>query len=118
MGTKEDVGKYGEDLVADQLTRAGWRIVARNWRCRDGELDMVAWEGEALVAVEVKTRRGSGYGNPVEAVTPAKASRLRRLLVRFMQDHDLHATVVRIDVVGVLIPSGRPTIVDHIRSAC
>ena len=118
MRTNNEVGKYGEDLVAQILERAGWQVVVRNWRCEDGELDLVGWDGAALVGVEVKTRRGSGFGAPAEAVTPAKAARLRRLLMRWMRDHDVHARDVRIDVVGVLIPPGGQPTIEHIRSAC
>lgn len=118
MPTNIETGKYGEDLVADLLTKAGWTIIIRNWRCSDGELDLVAHDGSAVVAVEVKTRRGTNFGTPIEAVTKAKAARLRRLLMRWIHESDVHARVVRVDVVGVLIgPTGQP-VIQHIRNAC
>lgn len=118
MTTNIETGKYGEDLVADLLTKAGWTIIIRNWRCSDGELDLVAHDGSAVVAVEVKTRRGTNFGTPIEAVTKAKAARLRRLLMRWIHESDVHARVVRVDVVGVLIgPTGQP-VIQHIRNAC
>ncbi len=118
MATNIETGKYGEDLVADLLTKAGWTIIVRNWRCSDGELDLVAHDDGAVVAVEVKTRRGTNFGSPVEAVTRAKAARLRRLLMRWIRESDVHAREVRIDVVGVLIgPTGQP-VIQHIRNAC
>ena len=83
MGTKTQgaerrsdvLGKRGEDLAADYLAGAGVVVLSRNWRCRDGELDLVATDGERLIVCEVKTRSGTGYGEPSEGVTPAKAAR-------------------------------------------
>ncbi len=72
------LGKYGEDLAARRLVDAGFSLLDRNWRCRDGEIDIVARDGDVLVVCEVKTRRDVGFGTPLEAVTPAKAGRKRR----------------------------------------
>ncbi len=113
-----ETGKYGEDLVADLLKKAGWTIIVRNWRCSDGELDLVAHDDGAVVAVEVKTRRGTNFGTPVEAVTRAKAARLRRLLMRWIRENDVHAREVRVDVVGVFIGSTGQPVIQHIRNAC
>ena len=68
MHPKDALGRYGEDLAAEHLRRQGLTVLARNWRCARGELDIVARDGSALVICEVKTRRGTGYGHPVEAV--------------------------------------------------
>jgi putative endonuclease len=111
------LGGHGERIAAAYLTDAGLRILDRNWRCRDGELDLVAREGDALVFCEVKTRRATGFGHPVEAVTPDKQRRLRVLAQRWLAAHDEHAPDLRFDVVGVLVRPSRPALVTHLRGA-
>ena len=111
------LGGHGERIAAAYLTDAGLRILDRNWRCRDGELDLVAREGHALVFCEVKTRRATGFGHPVEAVTPDKQRRLRVLAQRWLAAHDEHAPDLRFDVVGVLVRPSRPALVTHLRGA-
>ena len=73
------LGRYGEELAARYLRERGLRVLERNWRCPEGEIDIVALDGDCLVVCEVKTRAGTGVGDPVEAVTWEKAMRLRRL---------------------------------------
>ena len=92
-------------------------ILDRNWRCDQGEIDIVAMDGSCLVIVEVKTRRSLSYGSPVEAVTAVKAARLRRLAGCWMTDHrSLVGSVaeVRIDVIGVLRPARGPAQIEHL----
>jgi putative endonuclease len=115
--TRSALGGFGEQIAVRYLTDAGLRVLDRNWRCRDGELDIVAREGDALVFCEVKTRRGVGFGHPVEAVTPAKQRRLRTLAQRWLAAHEEHAPDLRFDVVGVLVRPGRPALVTHLRAA-
>lgn len=102
------LGRRGEDKAAEFLEARGWRIVARNWRCREGEIDIVAAEpdGRTLVIVEVKSRSGVAYGAPLETITFTKAQRLRRLASLFIRETGLRPAVVRIDAVGVLWPRG------------
>ncbi|HZV25999.1 MAG TPA: YraN family protein [Acidothermaceae bacterium] len=122
------LGRYGEEVAAAHLVAAGLTIVARNWRCREGEVDIVALDGDVLVMCEVKTRRGVGFGTPLDAVTPAKAARLRRLAVRWLADQrtgEVTAAAqeyaryaeVRFDVVSVLRPLSGVTSVEHLRGA-
>lgn len=111
------LGDHGERIAVAYLTDSGLRVLDRNWRCRDGELDIVARERDALVFCEVKTRRGLGYGSPVEAVTPAKQRRIRVLAQRWLAAHDEHAPEIRFDVVGVLVRRDRPALVTHLRAA-
>ena len=115
--TTDRLGARGERIAAAYLTDAGFCLLDRNWRCREGELDLVAREGDALVFCEVKTRRGTGYGHPVEAVTPRKQARLRVLAQRWLAAHDEHAPDLRFDVVGVLVRTGAPALVTHLRGA-
>ena len=117
MSTTSELGSRGESIAATYLTDAGLRVLDRNWRCRDGELDIVARDGDALVFCEVKTRRGIGYGHPVEAVTAVKRRRLRTLAQRWLAAHDEHAPELRFDVVGVLVRPDRPALVTHLRAA-
>jgi putative endonuclease len=105
------LGRWGEDLAARHLTTQGMRVLERNWRCRHGELDIVAIQEDCLVVCEVKTRSGVGYGEPVEAVGRRKLARLRRLAGVWLAERPGGYARVRIDVVGVLLPSsGRPVL--------
>jgi putative endonuclease len=117
VSTTIELGRHGERIAAAYLTRAGARVLDRNWRCREGELDIVAREGAALVFCEVKTRRGTGFGHPVEAVDWEKQRRLRVLAQRWLAAHDEHAPDLRFDVVGVLFRPSRPPLVRHLRAA-
>ena len=111
------VGAYGERLAARYLVESGMRILDRNWRCDQGEVDIVALDGTCLVIVEVKTRRSLVFGSPAEAVTAAKAARLRRLAGCWLSGHrSLVDTVsdIRIDVVGVLRPARGLAQIEHL----
>jgi putative endonuclease len=112
-----ELGSRGEHIAAAYLTDAGLRVLDRNWRCREGELDIVARDGDALVFCEVKTRRGTGFGHPAEAVTPRKQRRLRLLAQRWLAAHDEHAPDLRFDVVGVLVPPAGLPKVKHLPAA-
>lgn len=114
---KDALGRFGEDLAARGLVAADWQLLERNWRCRDGELDIVARDGATVVFVEVKTRSSTLYGDPAEAVSPRKAARIRRLAARWLAEHpEIVRDGVRFDVVTVLRSPGAPT-VRHIRAA-
>ena len=117
MPTRNELGSRGESIAAAYLTSAGLRLLDRNWRCREGELDIVARDGDALVFCEVKTRRGTAYGHPVEAVTSAKQRRLRTLAQRWLAAHHEHARDLRFDVVGVLVRGEGPAVVTHLPGA-
>ncbi|MCA0146562.1 YraN family protein [Blastococcus sp. LR1] len=117
MPPTTELGARGEQIAVAHLTDAGLRVLDRNWRCREGEIDLVARDGDALVFCEVKARRGLGYGHPAEAVTPAKRRRIRLLAQRWLAAHDEHAPEVRFDVVGVLVRAGAPAEVMHLRGA-
>lgn len=108
------IGAYGEERAAEYLSGLGYHVVDRNWRCDQGELDIVARDGPCVVFCEVKTRRSVAFGSPVEAVTPAKAARLRRLAACWLREHNERANEVRIDVVGILSPAGAPAQIEHL----
>jgi putative endonuclease len=115
-GPNAVLGRYGEALAVRYLREQGMEVLDRNWRCAHGEVDVVARDGSCLVICEVKTRRSAGFGEPVEAVTVAKARRLRRLAAAYLAGRGEGAPVgqVRIDVVGILCRPGRPAVVRHV----
>lgn len=114
---KGAVGRFGEQLAVQHLEAAGLRILDRNWRCAEGEIDIVAADGDTLVVCEVKTRSGLGFGDPAEAVVAAKAARLRRLALRWLAARGLGWRELRFDVVTVLRRRGGDTVVRHLRGA-
>jgi putative endonuclease len=97
------------------LTEQGMLVLDRNWRCDEGELDLVLRDGPALVVCEVKTRRGDSCGSPHEAVGLEKLERLRRLAERWADARGLHPPEVRVDLVAVLRPHRGPAVVDHVQ---
>lgn len=112
------LGRYGEDLAVQHLQAAGLEILARNWRCRAGELDVVARDGTVLVFVEVKARSGIGFGLPAEAVGQAKARRIRHLACAWLVEHrPAGAHDLRFDVVSIVRQAGRAPVVHHLRGA-
>jgi putative endonuclease len=115
VNAKDALGRQGEQLAADYLQRAGYRVLARNWRCTEGEIDIVIADRRTLVAVEVKTRSGTGYGTPLEAVTRKKRSRLRRLAVQWVVAHGVLFDEVRVDVVAVLSDGQGGFTVEHVK---
>jgi putative endonuclease len=109
------LGRYGEDVAARYLADQGLVLLERNWRCDEGELDLVLREGEVLVVCEVKTRTSLAAGTPHEAITDAKLDRLKRLGERWAGDRGLRPPETRIDLVAVLRPRRGPAVVDHVR---
>jgi putative endonuclease len=95
-------GAFGEDQVARWYEARGYEVVARNWRSRSGELDLVVAKGDLLVFCEVKARTSSTFGSPFEAVTPAKQARLRRLASEWLAATGARRNDVRFDVAAVL----------------
>ncbi|MFJ8395441.1 YraN family protein [Streptomyces sp. NPDC094144] len=116
MNARGALGRYGEDLAARLLTEAGMAVLERNWRCRTGEIDIVALDGDALVICEVKTRRAGGFEHPMAAVTPVKADRLHRLAELWLDRHGGPPPGgVRIDLVGVVLPRRGAPRAEHAR---
>ncbi|OLR91531.1 YraN family protein [Actinokineospora bangkokensis] len=111
------LGRRGESVAARYLRDTGLVVLARNWRCPLGELDLVCADGGGLVVVEVKTRSGTGFGTPAEAVDDAKAERVRALAERWRTDHGVRPCRVRFDIVAVLLPPDGPAKVRHLRGA-
>lgn len=113
------VGASGERIAALLLEQAGCAIVARNWRCRGGELDLVALDSEILVCVEVRVRTEAGHGTAAESIVGAKTKRLLHAVAAFLDAHPEHADrLVRIDVVAITLDrAGRVIETLHVRDA-
>lgn len=111
------LGRAGEDYAVDYLRSQGMVVVERNWRCREGEIDVIAFdeESDTLVIVEVKTRRTTTFGAPVEAVTRLKAARLRQLAHTWLREHPVGVAGVRIDVIGILVRPRSAPVLEHIK---
>ena len=103
-------GKAGEDLACDELARRGYEILARRYRRRGGELDIVARDGATLVFVEVKTRDGRAFGGGGEAITTLKRRRMMYLALDYLARHRLAGCPCRFDVVSIHVESGAPVI--------
>ena len=116
---RQVLGAWGEDLAVAHLEAAGLQVLARGWRCRAGEVDVVARDGDELVVVEVRTRSSAAFGTPAESVVGRKAARLRRLAAAWLaaSPPTWRVAAVRVDVVGVVRDrSGRTAPrVEHLR---
>ena len=98
------LGARGEDRAAAWYVAQGYEVLARNWRCREGEIDLICAKDRRVVICEVKTRASAAFGHPAEAVTPAKARRLRVLATRWLADGDppFRPAEIRFDVAAIL----------------
>ena len=115
MAQKDVLGRNGEQAAVDYLEGVGFRILDRNWRCADGEIDIVAVDRHTFVVCEVKTRSGTRYGTPLDAVGRAKQRRLRRLAVLWLSAHGIRFDEIRIDVIGLLYDGTGGFTVEHVR---
>jgi putative endonuclease len=115
MAAKDELGRRGEKLAADHVVAAGLEIIERNWRCAQGEIDLVARDGAELVFIEVKTRSSIAFGHPLEAVTTAKLARLRRLAAAWCEAHPSTHQGIRIDVVAIIAPTNGLVEIEHLR---
>ena len=111
------LGRRGEELAARYLDSIGIVVLSRNWRCEDGELDIVGTDRDRLIVCEVKTRSGTHYGPPAGAVTDEKACRIRRLAARWRALHGVAGCDTRFDIVSVLWPPGERPTVEHLKAA-
>lgn len=117
MAIKDELGRAGEERAAEELSRRGYRILDRNWRCRSGEIDIVAGLGSEIVAVEVKTRSGTAYGHPLEAIGEAKLRRLWRLARLWAREHPEHARGkrLRVDAIALIGRDPASAEIDYVR---
>jgi putative endonuclease len=115
--SRAQIGAHGEQLAVEHLRSCGLQVLARNWRCRYGELDVIAADADkrTVVFVEVKTRTNDRFGGVEQAVTPQKVRRLRRLAGAWLAAQDDSWAQVRIDVVGVRIGRGPVPEITHVQ---
>lgn len=115
--TRTQLGALGEQLAVEHLRGLGLQILARNWRCRYGELDVIAADlsSNTAIFVEVKTRTGDGFGGLAEAVTAEKVRRLRRLASLWLAEQQTRWAAIRIDVVGVRVGRRRTPEISHLK---
>lgn len=114
-GRTAALGDYGERLAARYLREQGFEVLDTKWRCRDGEIDIVAVDGATVVVCEVKTRRHEAFGHPRESVTVRKLARLRRLAAQWLRRQQRTFDDIRIDVVTILRPATGAATVEHLR---
>jgi putative endonuclease len=115
MSAKDVLGRQGEQAAVSYLEGCGFRILDRNWRSADGEIDIVAVERHTFVVCEVKTRSGTRFGTPLDAVGRAKRRRLRRLAAQWLAAHGIRFDQIRIDVVGLLRDGAEGFTIEHVR---
>ncbi|BDZ46364.1 YraN family protein [Naasia aerilata] len=106
MAKKDELGRWGEEVAAERLTRLGYDVVDRNWRCSQGEIDIVARVHGGTAFVEVKTRSSLAYGHPFEAITSEKLARLHGLAIAWCRAHAGRHGRLRVDVVAVVGKAG------------
>jgi len=116
MANKDELGRAGEERAARHLEESGYRVLHRNWRCREGEIDLVVCTDTDLVVVEVKTRRGEGFGHPFEAIDSRKRARLWRLAMAWSAAHrdELQGRRIRIDAIGLTGPDPATARLEHL----
>lgn len=116
MAAKDDLGRAGEDRAAAHLTAQGYAILDRNWRCRHGEIDIVAEAEHAVCIVEVKTRSGLGFGHPFDAVDDRKRDRLWRLAYAWARAHpdQVRGRMLRLDVIGITGADAATGLLEHL----
>jgi putative endonuclease len=108
------LGAYGESVAARHLVAGGMVLLDRNWRTRDGEVDLLLRDGDVLVACEVKTRSSLACGTPHEAVDATKVARLRQVAEQWVAAQGASPRDIRVDLVAVLRPSRGASVVDHV----
>ena len=115
---RKETGAIGEKLAADLLKKRGYKIIQRNFRCREGEIDIIAQKDECIVFVEVRTKKNTAFGTPEESVTLSKREKLIALANTYIQAYDKPPQSWRIDVVAVeLTPDNRVSRLEHIENA-
>lgn len=114
MYSQQELGRLGETVACDYLQSIGYEIIERNWRIRQGELDVIARRGDTVVAVEVKTRRGTNYGAPLEAIGYLKTRRIRGLLITWVRMNKPYCRRLRVDAIGITFRRNLRPRIEHI----
>jgi putative endonuclease len=109
-------GQEGERIAERYLSKKGYRLVERNYRCPVGEVDLIVLDRRVIVFVEVKTRRHERFGVPLESVHTRKQQKMIKAALWFLSDHKLHERDARFDVVGISF-GGQEPVVEHVENA-
>ncbi len=118
MHETKRTGDHGEQLAQSYLRRRGYAIVQTNWSCIDGELDIIARRGEALVFVEVKTRRDANTEAALASITPSKRERLLKAAWRYLHENNIDSdSLWRLDVIAVALDGARSSRIAHVEDA-
>lgn len=114
IASRSRTGQTGEEIAGHYVVRAGWSVVERNFRCRHGEIDLVARDGDELVFVEVRTRRGAAFGTPEESITEAKQRRMAACALAYVQERGVR-TGWRVDLIAIELRGEQVKRLDHYR---
>ena len=115
---RRETGMLGERLASEFLEKNGYQILDTNYRCPDGEIDIIAWHEDTLVFIEVRTKNDSRFGVPEESITPVKKERLKKVAAHYCQNHDNLLSSYRIDVVAIQMNNhGRISRIEIIENA-
>lgn len=109
---RTDLGRLGERIAAQYLIQRGYTLLASNWRCKGGEIDLVARRGSSLVFVEVRTRRAASVDAAFESITPRKRQRLLAAIHTYLTETGLESEAWRVDIIAVAVRRGSPPIID------
>lgn len=113
---RKQTGQLGEELAAKYLLSKGYRILVRNYRNREGEIDIICTDGKTLVFAEVKTRRSVRYGTPEESITRKKMDHIRRTALVYLSEKGESYKDLRFDVIAILLEDKEP-VINHIEAA-
>lgn len=117
LNSRQNLGQSGEDIAAEFLNKKGYTILQRNYRCRHGEIDIIAKIGTTLVFIEVKTRKGAAYGSPAAAVTHKKQRQISKTALYYLAEHNLFDAPARFDVVSIMLAPDLGTDIEIIANA-
>ena len=103
MYVSHELGRIGENIIADYITKLGYKVVERNFECNQGEIDIIAKDNKEYVFVEVKTRTNSDYGEPVDSVNKIKQKHLKRTIEYYIYINKLEEETIRMDIIEIYI---------------
>jgi len=115
--TKQDLGTKGENLAAQYLAKKGYTILETNWHCRQGEIDIVARNGETYVFCEVKTRHSNNVQDALAAITPGKREKFIKAVYYYLNENELDDILWRIDAIGIALPAQGKVMIEHVEDA-
>lgn len=115
--SKQSLGAKGEKLAAQYLEKKEYTIITMNWRCRQGEIDIVAQHGEIYIFCEVKTRRSMTVQDALASITLSKREKFIKAVYHYLNAHELDEIVWRIDAIGIALPPNGKAIIEHVEDA-